>query len=82
MPCATLVTALFLILAVFQLQCRQRFRVCSKYSDTANLRDTLEPTIFSPLTLVGTCPLQPNKRLDLIFGLGNSLVSAEAGVRK
>jgi hypothetical protein len=78
MPCVTLVVALFLILAVFQLQCRQRRRVYSRYSDIAAL---LDPP-HSPIHLLLSARAQPNERLARIFGLGNPFVSAESRVRK
>src|SRR6266567_1373043 len=51
MPCITLIIALFLILAVFQLhgQCRQRLRVYSKYSD---IGATLLDSPHSPIPLL------------------------------
>lgn len=70
------VFALFLILAVFQLQCR--LRVYSKYSEIATL---LDPP-HSPIPLLLSARAQPNERLARIFGLSNSFVSAESRVRK
>jgi hypothetical protein len=80
MPCygITLAIALFLILVVFQLQCRHRLRVYSKYSDIAKL---LNPP-HSSIPILLSARAQPNERLARIFGLGNSFVSAEPRVHK
>ncbi len=77
-PCSC--TLLKLILAVFQLHCRQRPRVYSKYSDIATLLDPPHYPIRPPCS----CWLAPsrNERLACIFRLGNSFVSAESRVRK
>ena len=79
MPCFALgVTALFLTLAVFLLQCRRRPRVFTNYSDIATL---LDPP-HSPISLLLSARAQPNERLGRAFGLGNSFVSADTRVRK
>ena len=78
MSCIALVIALFLTLAVFQLHCRQRLRVYSKYSDIAALLDPPR----SPIPLLLLARAHPNERLARIFGLSNSFVSGESRVRK
>ena len=78
MSCITLAIALFSILAVFQLQCRRRLRVYSKYADIAKL---LHPP-HSPIPLLLSARAQSNERLARIFGLSNTFVSAESRVRK
>ena len=78
MSCIPLVTALILILAVCQLQCRRRLRVYSKYPDIMTL---LNPP-HSSIPLLLSTRARSNERLARIFGLGNSFVSAEPRVRK
>ena len=79
MPCFTLgVTALFLTLAGFLLQCRRRRRVFTNYSDIATL---LDPP-HSPIPMLLSARAQPNERLARAFGLGNSFVSTDTRVRK
>jgi hypothetical protein len=74
----SLVIAPFLTLTTFRLQCPQHRRVYLKYSDIATLSDS--PHSHIPLLLSAWA--HPNKRLVRVFGLGNSFVSADTGVRR
>ncbi len=77
MTCISLVIAP-LTLATFRLQCRQHRRVYSKYSDIATQSDPPH----SHIPLLSSAWAQLNKRLARVFGLGNSFVSADTGVRR